>query len=692
MERNYSILNPDYQNTNQTDIQSNNTNSNIYHDVIYQDENIQQRNTVHSTFNQIQKEPNLFSVQRKALNQVSKIGNENYANFEEKPNVEKDFCEICCEDLLIGEVINYCLCSKFFHPNCLIYEINKTNINCSITSKNCSECGSSFNFANYKSANGMDSTNEKTFECQSLIDTNLNNLENYNEMRDIAFQISHENLAEIISKKNENHQKVYEEIGRIALSPITLNDTPYSGKTKKQISSNQKVEEYIRMQNTHTTPQNNRHVMMSGISELPEGVSNIYEQSPEVSFQGIRQQLSFNSPNNISTNINNNHIIHSNFVNQNPITTSHSLFNYNKSKSNNKNDQTNLDVEKFFKSINLELSGKEINPYYDTNLQNQTNLTPSNNAISFRKIVFEDLETEENNPEIFEDNYDKENTPPIPRESSKFSYCDPESVSCSSPVEINLEAGFSHINSDSQKVIEVPISIDFNLKESTLNICGTNSSPFNYSKDYIIFFNTKNLNLNHIYQIFKILYEKISDSDRVFSNIFRFENWLNKDEFKEILFGNQFEIYTNKETSILNFSEICKLMTYCIDLSFEHHSNIFSVVLINDVEDIHFNVDYYEELKIVSKKFMESKVTLIKNFTINCITIDPLKSEYQMTTGNVKSISFLYEICMLSMGYFFAPKDSNELNTSFANLISMIEQSTLLNMKANIKGNKDPVR
>ena len=89
MERNYSMLNPDNQNINQTNIISN---SNIFHDA-HQDENIQHKNTIHS-YDQIQKEPNLFSVQRKALSQVSKFGNENYANFEEKPNVEKDFCEI----------------------------------------------------------------------------------------------------------------------------------------------------------------------------------------------------------------------------------------------------------------------------------------------------------------------------------------------------------------------------------------------------------------------------------------------------------------------------------------------------------------------------------------------------------------------------------------------------------------------
>jgi hypothetical protein len=88
----------------------------------------------------------------------------------------------------------------------------------------------------------------------------------------------------------------------------------------------------------------------------------------------------------------------------------------------------------------------------------------------FRKIIFEEDENE--------DDYsiDKENTPPIPRESSRYTYSENDI----GPVEINLEAGISHIVSDTNKVSEIPLSIEIKM-----------NNDVHYSKDFIIVFNTK---------------------------------------------------------------------------------------------------------------------------------------------------------------------------------------------------------
>lgn len=159
-------------------------------------------------------------------------------------NEEKAYCEICYEELIKGEIVYYCLCAKFYHPNCLISTLAKQKLN---INKNCEECKNPFKVCTYE----INMTCGVERSC-STIDTNINNLENYNDMCGIAFHLTHEGLADIINKKNDNISiNLSEDIGRIALSPITFNHTPYSGKTKQQISSNQKAEEYFRLQSKY---------------------------------------------------------------------------------------------------------------------------------------------------------------------------------------------------------------------------------------------------------------------------------------------------------------------------------------------------------------------------------------------------------------------------------------------------------
>jgi hypothetical protein len=98
------------------------------------------------------------------------------------------------------------------------------------------------------------------------------------------------------------------------------------------------------------------------------------------------------------------------------------------------------------------------------------------NKSEFKQLVFDN--DDEAEVDMNEKDYDKENQPPVPRESSKYSY----NENNVSPLEINLEAGISHIVSDSSKLVEIPITVEFKLTE---NICTT------YGKDYIIVFNTR---------------------------------------------------------------------------------------------------------------------------------------------------------------------------------------------------------
>jgi hypothetical protein len=204
---------------------------------------------------------NILSEKKTILSEKKNLGlTEQVQSKFTKENIPA-FCEICLDYILRGEIIAYCLCEKFFHPNCLIYYLNKQNQN---INKPCNDCRNPYKFASYEESNNsyegkqnpnVSVTNLSNTLAQTnyhnistvTVDTNINNLENYEEMNGIAFQLSQEGLVEMISKMTESSVG-NEEISRIALSPITFNTTPYSGKTKKQISSNQKVEDYIRLQ------------------------------------------------------------------------------------------------------------------------------------------------------------------------------------------------------------------------------------------------------------------------------------------------------------------------------------------------------------------------------------------------------------------------------------------------------------
>jgi hypothetical protein len=78
-----------------------------------------------------------------------------------------------------------------------------------------------------------------------------------------------------------------------------------------------------------------------------------------------------------------------------------------------------------------------------------------------------------------------------------------------------------------------------------------------------------------------------------------------------------------QEAERINFDKISTLIEYAIDLSMNSLSNIFSVLLINEMDMIDsLNGDYSSEIKKIIKKIETTKVNLIKYFSITTILLD----------------------------------------------------------------------
>jgi hypothetical protein len=168
------------------------------------------------------------------------------------------YCAICTEDLVEGEIISFCKCGYVFHPGCFfkgLVQLGQSSIT------ECEDCKSTFIFSFYKTFSQIKAINDiwlpnysttaEESQINLTLDTNINNLDNYSEMCGLAFKTSPENLAKIINRQSQEKSMqtiVKEDMGRrIALSPIEMTTTPYSGKSR-QMSSNQKVEDYIKLQ------------------------------------------------------------------------------------------------------------------------------------------------------------------------------------------------------------------------------------------------------------------------------------------------------------------------------------------------------------------------------------------------------------------------------------------------------------
>ena len=597
-------------------------------------------------------------------------------------------CALCDYNIEKGDIIYHCNCDTFIHSICYIKNQEEKNIkicpkcNCVLSlgifelnqPKNTLNTGIRYyntknkenkinNISNKTSISGNDKhgsvntnillstiekepTNEKSNIC---MDTNINGLEDYDNLCDNAADIPLESMIEILNEKdkiNDNNSAIKNNIKelnirstlinkrnnnlnnktiieRVALSPITLLNTPYTCNKRKGLNVLTSI----------PTQFNNNNKNMN------------YNNNTSINVNNVKRKLTFLSDTKTENKINTN------------------------------------EIDKTPNSSILNISNSVI---YSNNSPN-----------SLRNLDFNDITNEEINEEEYEDNEDdKENNPPLLKENSKFvrneesfdENEDNEKENMKNNLEINISGGISHITSDKKKTVEIPITIEINT---------INSNQVNYSKETLLIFNTNELNLEQILLILRIFNDKMGKDDKIYSNIFKSGEGLTKDHINYILNikdNNYTEIF--KETEKINYEKISTLIEYAIDLSMNSLSNIFSVLLINDIDEINtINGEYSLELKRILNKLESSKVNLLKYFSITSIILDNQGTEIQpknKTEKNVNFLSYLYDLSMMCMGFFYTPKNLDELIKSIYLYCCNLEQYSLLNVKLIIKGNQDP--
>ena len=599
-------------------------------------------------------------------------------------------CALCDYNIEKGDIIYHCNCDTFIHSICYIKNQEEKNIkicpkcNCVLSlgifelnqPKNTLNTGIRYyntknkenkinNISNKTSISGNDKhgsvntnvllstiekepTNEKSNIC---MDTNINGLEDYDNLCDNAADIPLESMIEILNEKdkiNDNNSAIKNNIKelnirstlinkrnnnlnnktiieRVALSPITLLNTPYTCNKRKGLNVLTSI----------PTQFNNNNKNMN------------YNNNTSINVNNVKRKLTFLSDTKTENKINTN------------------------------------EIDKTPNSSIL-------------NISNSNSVTYSNNSPnSLRNLDFNDITNEEINEEEYEDNEDdKENNPPLLKENSKFvrneesfdENEDNEKENMKNNLEINISGGISHITSDKKKTVEIPITIEINT---------INSNQVNYSKETLLIFNTNELNLEQILLILRIFNDKMGKDDKIYSNIFKSGEGITKDHINYILNikdNNYTEIF--KETEKINYEKISTLIEYAIDLSMNSLSNIFSVLLINDIDEINsINGEYSLELKRILNKLESSKVNLLKYFSITSIILDNQGTDIQpknKTEKNVNFLSYLYDLSMMCMGFFYTPKNLDELIKSIYLYCCNLEQYSLLNVKLIIKGNQDP--
>ncbi len=297
---------------------------------------------------------------------------------------------------------------------------------------------------------------------------------------------------------------------------------------------------------------------------------------------------------------------------------------------------------------------------------NNLNITPDNkknksNCHSNRN-TFNNIEKSFKGYSFSELQYmDKENNPPIPRESSRFI----NTNEASSPLEINIELGISHLNLDQycQQTLEIPITIDtkyYNDDKENIN----NHVEIPLVKEYLVIFNTISLDFNEIFTFLRVAAEKMNNNDKLYSNIFSNETWLTKGDLESLLnLENNLNFF--QKNNYLNTEGIIQAIDFCVEISLENNSNIFSVILIHELKELYeFNSNNVkEELLKIAKKLQEKRVLMVKNFSINSVILNSTSSNHKSFDEKANSdqekfkfISFLYELSYLTMGSNFVVK------------------------------------
>jgi hypothetical protein len=210
---------------------------------------------------------------------------------------------------------------------------------------------------------------------------------------------------------------------------------------------------------------------------------------------GIRQQLSFYSPNitddNILPNLNNkksalhktNPIDDYNNSNNNSVNLKiktrigNNDSGVNSSKKKINESLNNFDIDQFFKSINNDNNDGQSTFY--TNTSNISNRNTYYTKQDFKKLIFDEDDSGRENNENSEDQYNF----PFPHESTKYSHIAPEYDNC--PLEIDIEGGLSCIPNKGCKTNEMPVEIEIKVRPEILQ-----KMNINYNKDLVIIFNS----------------------------------------------------------------------------------------------------------------------------------------------------------------------------------------------------------
>ena len=607
-------------------------------------------------------------------------------------------CYKCENPINKGEIVYYCKCDKgFIHSNCYlksineqnnsicpkcnsnksigIYELNRPNntLNSGLRFKTKNKNGNHGNImintsekkssvatneravsisSNMASTNEGDESDEKNKIC---MDTNINELEDYDKLCENAVDIPLESMIEILNERENNIAKI---------DDINNSNKNMALNIRSTLINNKK--------NKNNNPINIKRTALSPITIL--NTPYVCNKRKGLSVLKTISNQNINQENNNRTNYINNNI---------------------NSKINNVQRKLNFLSDYKDEDINIKNLNNNTISSLNNSLLNISNSNYLNNSL--RNLDFNDITNEENDEENDDD--DKENNPPLLKENSKFVQNEennneeindnneseyPNNNNCN--LEISISGGISHITSDTKKTVDIPITIEIN---------AMNSTNVNYSKETLLIFNTNSLNLEQVLLILKIFSGKMGKDDKIFSNIFKSAQGLGKREIDNILNINNNNYYNVfKETEKINYEKISTLIEKAIDLSMNSLCNIFSILLINDVDEmISENGDYSFEIQKIIKKLETTKVNLLKYFSINTIILDDRGTDLipkNKNEKNINFISYLYDLTMMCMGFFYSPKNLDELTKSVYLFCCNLEQFTLLNVKLIIKGNQDP--
>ncbi|MCQ2819609.1 MAG: hypothetical protein MJ252_20285 [archaeon] len=657
-------------------------------DEIYVDESIQQNQNQQrnnqSQRNQTHPVRGLFPINLPPSNNTSFRNQErNLMLMNSREEENNALCSICHTQIYSGETVIQCNCKNYYHPNCISNQLPNFN------NEICQRCQSKFEAAIYhlkvfpnflntssfshefgkadvqnNSFNATMNNSRSTLDHSRMsMDTNINRLENYEQICEtVGAMNTEEKVIELIKgaktidnnsmEGSSNRMLSFGSTGNSLGSNMNINNQSFFNQGKGFLSP-------IPTQKVSSFQDNHRDSV---------GTDTIKKNLDQ-----LNNGLSPNSGNECSANLLNEFSFQSGIQNQNQSQ-------FSQSSINERNNTTLI-------------------PLLETQLsQNQSNELLKNMNIP----EFDD----EDDTQPMGEEADKENCPPIPKTTSLTqlrlinttpnqnqnifsegniqSFNDNDFDINNDILNISLEAGISHIISDCQKLITIPISVDVEINPKAKQI-----AKFSYAKDHLIIFNTSELNLQTKFQILGNISNLMGDYDRIYSNVIKGNKWLTKMDLCNIISQPQnAEQFIEGNNLTLNYLDLINAVLYGLDLSLEFHANIFSMLIFCDNGAIGLNEDYSQKFQEVGNKIKESKINFFKEFSINIITLD--NKTIQKTQENLRYYNFLYDLSLLCLGYFYTCSNFDELIKTVGLFFTTKNQTALINSKLILKINRDP--